>query len=235
MDLKLTKERMANFWEYGKLRLLAALLIALAAFYALFMVTRPRVAPGKRFDIIHGGVYLEEGLAAWSDELLNGVLTDTQKQVNMEGLSLDDYDAYSAQMVLTGRLVAQDGDVFIIPYSVYMALGRGDNLVNLEEPIPGDPAGESVLDKLTLPEGMDPEACRLMVTATGSDGNEVITQEICGLNAAKLQGLMEIGVVPNNYVICIPDYKGKDMDNVVRFLNWLLTEKVEYHEIAKVE
>ncbi len=229
MDLKITKEKMKAFWEYGKFRLIAAVLISIVAFNVLYIVTRPTVPAALKFDIIHGGANMDAGIKAWTDDLMGSVLTENQKEVNIEGLSLDDYDTYSAVMAVTSRLVSQDGDLFILPYRVYSALGKGDNLKNLEDPIPGDPKGESILDKLTLPDSISREECRITVTTMLDDGSEQATQEICGLNATKMYGLLEIGIVPTDCVLCVPDYKKVDYENIVRVLQWMLDNKMEYH------
>ena len=65
------------------------------------------------------------------------------------------------------------------------------------------------------------------------DGTESVTQEICGLNATKMFGLLEIGIVPTDYVICIPDYANTDYENIIRVLQWMLDNKMVYHEYAE--
>lgn len=231
MDLRLTKERMRMFWEYGKGRVFIAIVAAIALFYTLYQLTRPVVPAAQRFDILQGGVYVEEGIQAWSQALLDGV-TVNQTQINIEGLTLDEYDASDAQMVMASRMTGQDGDLFIIPYTVYQALAKSDNLVNLEDPIPGDPEGRSVLDRLELPEAIEPERCRITVTTTDARGSEVSTREICGIDASNIYGLLEIGVVPTDYVICIPDYRELDYENIVRVIQWMVDEKLDYEEPA---
>lgn len=235
MDIKLTKAKLKSFWEYGKLRLIITVAVSVLAFYLLFTITRPVVNRSRRFDIIHGGAYIETGIERWSQDLLSGVLTENQKQVNIENLSLADYDGYNAQMVITTRMVAQEGDLFIIPYNLYTALAGSNNLAPLDEPIPGDPEGRSVLDRLNFPDMIDPEVCRVTVKDTDEDGNVISERKICGINATYLYGLMEIGIVPSDYVICVPDYKDTDYENIIRALQWILDEKTTYHDYTSGE
>ena len=47
MDLRLTKERMRMFWEYGKGRVFIAIVVAVALFYTLYQLTRPVVPAGR--------------------------------------------------------------------------------------------------------------------------------------------------------------------------------------------
>ena len=59
MDLRLTKERMRMFWEYGKGRVFIAIVVAVALFYTLYQLTRPVVPAAQRFDILQGGIYVD--------------------------------------------------------------------------------------------------------------------------------------------------------------------------------
>jgi hypothetical protein len=231
MDLKLTKDRMKTFWEYGKSRVFIAILVAVALFYTLYQITRPVVPASARFDIISGGIYIEEGVASWQNDILKSV-TVGQVQCNIDSLDLDSYDAGNAQTILITRMTGQEGDIFIIPYTTYSSLASSDNMVNLEAPIPGDPEGRSVLDRLKLPSTIDPETCRLTVRMPGSDGTSGSTREICGIPVETLKGLFEIGINPPDYVLCIPDYPTIDYDNIIRVIQWMVDEKQDYEPPA---
>ena len=229
MDLKLTKDKLKIAWEYSSVRILLTLVAAITLFYAVYQMTRPVVPAAERFDILHGGVYLEAGETLWEQELLDGVTVD-QKEINFEGMSLDEFTEYNASMVIVSRMTAQDGDIYIIPYVLYASLAQSDNLVDLEAPIPGDPEGRSVLDRLNLPEAISAEDCRITVTTTEADGTESTAREICGLNMTQVIGLAEVGIVPKDYVLCIPDYSTVDYENIVRVVQWIMDEKMDYED-----
>jgi len=229
MDLRITKDKLKSAWEYGAVRILLTLVAAVAVFYTAYQITRPVVPAEERFDILHGGVYLTEGETLWEEALLNGV-TVGQKEINFESMMLDDFTSYNASMVLVSRMTAQEGDIFLIPYMLYQSLAQSDNLVNLEDPIPGDPEGRSVLDRLTLPAAVTAEDCRITVTSVTADGSETVAREICGLNMTKLIGLAEIGIDPEDYVLCIPDYRTVDYENIVRVTQWIMDEKQDYED-----
>ena len=229
MDLKITKDKLKAAWEFSAVRILLTLVAAVAVFYTVFQITRPVVPAEQRFDILHGGVYLDEGEMLWEQELLDGI-TVGQKEINFESMTLDDFTAYNASMVIVSRMTAQEGDIFIIPYMLYQSLAQSDNLVNLEDPIPGDPEGRSVLDRLDLPTEISVEDCRITVTTTAADGTESTAREICGLNMTQVIGLAEVGIAPEDYVLCIPDYSTVDYENIVRVVQWIVDEKMDYED-----
>lgn len=39
-------------------------------------------------------------------------------------------------------------------------------------------------------------------------------------------------MVPTDYVICIPDYRELDYENIVRVIQWMVDEKLDYEEPA---
>ena len=228
MDLRLTKDKMKSFWEYGKLRVIVAVLISIALFYTLYQITRPVLPAGERFDILHGGVYDEAGYRDWADKLLDGVLLN-QKQVNIEAMGIDELGTQDGQLVVVTRITSQEGDMFLLPYHVYQALAKGGNMLNLEAPIPGDPEGRSVLDRLNFPPMADAESCRVTVTdpATGET-----SRQIGGINVSRLMGLMQIGIVPMDYVLCTPAYNNVDYENFIRAAQWIMDTQQEYTPLA---
>ena len=229
MDLRVTKDKLKSGWEYGAVRILLTLVAAVALFYTLFQITRPVTPAAERFDILHGGIYLNEGETLWEQQLLDGV-TVGQREINFESMNLDDFTEYNASMVMVSRMTAQEGDLFIIPYVIYQSLAQSDNLINMEDPIPGDPEGRSVLDRLTLPETVTAEDCRITVTTVQKDGTESTNREICGLNMTQMIGLAEVGIDPEDYVLCIPDYSTVDYENVIRVTQWILDNKQVYED-----
>jgi len=226
VDIKITRDKLKAFWEYGKLRLLIALALSVAVFYLLYFVTAPSVHRTKKFEILTGGVSQTTGAEAWVQDILT--LLPDQQTCEIQALDIESYDSDTYMLVAT-RMTSQEGDLFVLPYTMYQSLACSDNMVNLLDHMPGDEQGRTILECINLPEGVEAELCRLQVTHYDREMSDYVTEsEICGVPAECLSGLVEIGVVPTDYVLCIPDYRDIDVAQVVKVINWMFENKQEY-------
>ena len=233
MDISITRDKLKAFWEYGKIKLLVALAVSVAAFFLLYFVTEPTVPRARKFEILTGGVTQSSGAEAWARDIL--ALLPDQEACEIQALDIESYDSDTYMLVAT-RMTSQEGDLFVLPYTMYQSLACSDNMVNLLDPMPGDGEGRTILECCALPEGVDPELCRLQVTHYDREMSDYVTEsEICAIPAECLNGLVEIGVIPTDCVLCSPDYRDIDVAQAVKVINWMFENKQEYTDYEKID
>ena len=192
-------------WKY-------ALVIALCWFGLdlLYTTTAYRSPQDKRIDVMIMS-------ATASDEVVQAFLKPIWEEATpdmelVEGVSLlpGSTDDYYANMSLTVRLYAGDGDIFLLPQDVFKNLALGGAF---------KPLDESISEGLINIDGLNVDSARL--TIVDEDTGKATTQ-LYGIPTDSLYTFMDGLQFDNrNAVMAIAVNNGND-DNVVTFFNAML-------------
>jgi len=217
------KKKLKDHLRYEGFLYVAVIFLLCTAFSMLFSMTKPEADADKRVHILVASSLDSRKAESWSREIL-ALLPEEQEEVEFLVFSINegDYDDSEVLSAFYARLLTHEGDLMVLPYWLYEICAQRQFFVPLSD------AGEDGvvwLDKLTLPEGVDPERDRVDI-ALSYDENDVPLEThsaVCGIPLDKMMGLWDANVNPSDMVACVP-YYSENKDNAIIALQWLLDE-----------
>ena len=207
-------------WKY-------LLIIALCWFGwdLLYTTTAYRSPQDKRIDVMIMS-------ATASDEVLEAFLkpiweTATPDMELVEGVSLlpGSADDYTANVNLTVKLAAAEGDIYLLPHDVFKNFALNGSFMGLDQ---------FIADGVINVEGLKLDSARLTLL---DEETGAATTQVYGIPTESLYGFMDGLQFDNrNAVMAIAVNNGND-ENVVKFFNALLQagrgEKPEWLQEAE--
>ncbi len=129
MKTPLTKERLQSHFQYDWWKYLLSVLLCFLGWNLLFAVTAPQVPEEKKLDLMAYAVGDQEAAGAWLEELREARYPDQE----LFSASFIIPDEQYGQMVLSTRIFAGEGDLYILPRANFQTLASEGLFVPLEE------------------------------------------------------------------------------------------------------
>ena len=215
IDLKLTPRRLKEHWRYYRWQYIVFPLLALFLANLVFTATKPQTPYNQRVDIVIISDYAQsETSDKWQAELL-ALLPKDQKEVNFTSTTLMQGQEMTIMQLIAARIAAKEGTIWILPASMYQAIGASEAFVSLEDQI-GD---------FNVPKGTDLKKGMVLV---GKDETNPGKLDLCGIPLDQCKGLAEL-LIPTDMVMCFPHYASENWANAEFAANWLL-EKTQLPE-----
>lgn len=211
MKLGVTRQRLALHMRYDSWMYLVGILCMVVLLNITYTATAPRTPEDKLVEVYIAslGGMDEQQLSDLSRQAQQA-LSDQQEVRFSNVNTMEDY--YADQ--LTVMLMAQQGNVFIIPASRFDSFALSGGFLPLD----------AYLQDGTL---VVPEHVERFERGPGTDDNADVPRAIYGLDAGVLTGLMERGYVPmeERSVVCIPastkNLKGSLDAVAFIYANWM--------------
>ena len=209
IDLRLNSKRLAAHWHYYGSRYFLFLVLAIGVSYFLFTVTTPRAPYEKRVDvIILSGASNSDAAPNW-EAAIKAQLPPDQQEVTVQFTALMEGQGDMLMQVLTAKMAAGEGTVWILPTDYFQALAAGGAFMDLS----------GMVGDLGVPEGTNLTLGKAMV---GKDESNPGTEELVGIPLDKCKGLNKL-LTTNGMVLALPIFAEKNLDNAKHTAKMLLT------------
>ena len=129
MKTPLTKERLLSHFQYDWWKYLLAVGLCFLGWNLFFTVTAPQVPEDKRIDLMAYGLGDQEAADAWLEEL-RAERYPEQERFSAAFITPDEQ---YGQMVLSTRVFAGEGDLYILPRTVFQTYASEGLFVPLED------------------------------------------------------------------------------------------------------
>ena len=129
MKTPLTKERLLSHFQYDWWKYLLAVGLCFLGWNLFFTVTAPQVPEDKRIDLMAYGLGDQEVADAWLEEL-RAERYPEQERFSAAFITPDEQ---YGQMVLSTRVFAGEGDLYILPRTVFQTYASEGLFVPLED------------------------------------------------------------------------------------------------------
>ncbi len=129
MKTPLTKERLQLHFQYDWWKYLLAVVLCFLGWNLLFAVTRPKIPEDKKLDLMAYAMGDQEAAGTWLEELR----AERYPEQELFSATFVMPDEQYGQMVLSTRVFAGEGDLYILPRSVFQSYASEGLFVPLEE------------------------------------------------------------------------------------------------------
>ena len=198
----LKKHMTYNWWKY-----ILAIILAGFAVDILFTVTRYVVPEEKKIDIYVYGYMAED---PFNDYLTEIWQEETPEMESVSAMMIMPDEQYG-DMILQVRLMANEGDIYILPREQFMNVSDNGFMKDLES----DPEISALLNE----KGMSLQ--------TGRRVAEGETEaHLYGIPASQLPGLQQYVATAEDGFVCLYVANGNE-ENVLRFLRRFLRDMAE--------
>lgn len=228
IDGRVTKRRLLNHLHYSKWYYLLALAGSLLVFALLYDITEPKVPGNQKVQILVLDYYLTGDTGAWQEEIL-AHLPEDQREVRFVTLAAGITNTSENLELIQARIVTRLDDIFLMDVETYKLLASTGAFLPLDRP--SQPDGVPFLERITLPEGVDPAALTVQYETLDDAGNLIKEEGICGVSMIGVRGMLYLGVVPDNMVAAVASYS-ENQENALETLAWIFENKQEGPELA---
>ncbi len=222
VDNKITKARVKHHFTYSAWKYVLLVALSIIAWDLIYNMTAYRPPADKKIDmyVVRAGADLDAFEAAEMPALQEAF--PDMEELNFMLIAMGTQDDYNVTMQFTTYVAAQQGDLFLLPYTRATTLGYAENdglFLSLEEYIE---SGAIDVKDIDLESGKLPD---------GAAGRVV-----CMIPADTLYGLLDYNIDPDGLVLAIPAYSGNP-DNAAKMIDWFIerfsTEKPEWYDSYK--
>lgn len=204
---RITKERVRHHFTYGVWKYALLVVVSIFAWDLIYSMTAYRPPADKKIDvyIVQASADMEAFEAAEMPALQEAFAD--MEAIDFYQIAMGSQDDYAVVMQFTTYIAAQQGDLFLLPYTRAQELGYEGNeglFISLEPYIESGALDVRDID-LTNGKLSDGRAGRV----------------VCMLPADTLYGLLDYNIDPEGLVLAIPGYSG-NIENAVKMMNWFV-------------
>jgi len=214
MKRRINKEWLGNHFRYAAWRYAALVLLATFGWSLIFTITAYRVPPERKVDIIFVGPYArEEAIALLAEEAhaAHPEIESITAQSIPFGFDAE-IDFYS-QQVLTLRLGAHEGDIFILPRATFFGLVEQGMALPLDE---------YLASGALMPSG------EMATGWVASVDDEYAGQKMqYGIPLDEAYGLMVTEMYDNRNSIMMMPFYTQNPDGAISVMQWILDNRVQ--------
>lgn len=211
MNTKLTRENLKRHLTYHWWKYVVAAVLGWFVVDILFTVTAYRSPEDKKVEVYVYGMLNEEGLNGYMEEVRKEILPDMEVASSQNILSDDTY----GDMVLQVRMMAHEGDIYILPKESFLSYCSVGYFVPLDR----DEELMKLLDEKKLNTQSGWRIVRDEETGA-TDGSHLY-----GIPVSQLPSLMQYAYAEDGYV-CVSVVSGNE-ENVMKFLKRFVADMAE--------
>ena len=222
VDNKITKARIKHHFGYGAWKYALLIAISIIGWDLVYNMTAYRPPADKKIDmyVVRAGADLDAFEAAEMPAMQEAFAD--MEELNFYLIAMGSQDDYNVTMQFTTYIAAQQGDLFLLPYTKAKDLGYAENdglFLSLQ-----DYLADGTIDA----KAIDLEGGKLPDGAAG--------RVVCMIPADTLYGLLDYNIDPQGLCLAIPAYSGNP-DNAAKMIDWFIerfsTEKPEWYDQYK--
>jgi len=202
LQMPITKRRISNHFHYGTWKYILLIVLVLFGWNLIYTMTRYQPPESMRVEFyVEGATASDEALA----QLTASIHDEIMPEMELVEATTFILDEQYGDMMLTVWISASQGDVYMLSADNFERYAASGAFVDLQ----------SVVDDHTLM--VDPD------TLQGGYVKETDSGEtkLYGIPADLLTGFWDLGINPENKVLCILFNSGNE-EYSVKFLNYLV-------------